>query len=308
MIVWAIGTLGGCHAPQLEEPNPPLPSGSRWRDIVAWPCVLDEQGVTFCWGDEAALPAPQQVAGLVSIQMPSLWLRGLDQAGTDHILSHVPEVSDQHDPGTFSQLSERGGIADDGTVELNLNADCRIPGDWVLASEGGSSFLDSDGNVALILPGTSCDPAFAFTLDTSSVPISLVDGVERAPGLTPASIVAFACVLDHMGVITCDGDSVYGDITFDEPPYRRLVGAAAGVCAQRWDHVVVCSDGDVYDWGPLRDLAVGGYGYRQFPGWSWESPGDWAFDYSVCAITEDDRIVCDGLFYSQEVLDALEDL
>ncbi|MCB9669410.1 MAG: hypothetical protein H6736_00780 [Alphaproteobacteria bacterium] len=148
--------------------------------------------------------------------------------------------------------------------------------------------------------GTNCEPYRSFTLEPEGAPVAVTGGA-RPEG-------SFACVLDHLGAIECEGEGAFSAVRFDDGPYLRMVGSYTGVCVQRWDHVVVCSDGDEYDWGPLRDLAIGAYSYRRDPLWSTEMPGDWGFDYSVCAITEDDRIVCDGLFYSQEVLDALEDL
>jgi hypothetical protein len=85
------------------------------------------------------------------------------------------------------------------------------------------------------------------------------------------------------------------------------LGGKSAVCAQRLeDDVVECMNGTFLDWGPLSHLTVSALQYRASN--RWVQVFDEDFEPSICAITIDDEVRCQGDYFAPEVLDALADL
>ncbi|MCB9669412.1 MAG: hypothetical protein H6736_00775 [Alphaproteobacteria bacterium] len=296
--------LVGC-TPGVSPDGTPV---EGWVDVVARPCALHSSGEVQCWhdGGSEALSEPEQVPGLTSLHLSGDdVLRGIDATGYAHTLAVSPlgalwDVREE----AYRQLGHEGGIGWAGNARYAQFA-CELQGDWVLAGQGSTVFLDASDAVWIgRMSPFWCDEPIPIQVEPEGEPVTVVGGrrdwtVDLGDGM-------IACVLDDLGTISCAASGSYVTPVFDAPPYRRLVGAGDAICAQQWDHRVVCADGRQLDWGPLRALSMGSIAYpgpngMMFPG----APG---FSYGLCAITADDRIRCDGAAYSGEVLDALEDL
>ena len=106
------------------------------------------------------------------------------------------------------------------------------------------------------------------------------------------------CALDVEGTITCaDRAGLANPQPFTDAPYQRIRGNFGVTCAQRVDHVVECTNGQTYDFGPLRDFAVSENIYLT------AEQGEVSLE--LCVLTETGAIRCVGDRYAPDLLEKL---
>jgi len=278
----------------------PLPPGRVWVEVSTAPCARDAEGWVECWytpdwgplvGDQdpLSLRIPDSPAPMSMFYAPNSETVWGIAAETGSSINWFCGASVDTPPGpsdTPGQCQEHPL-----TDPIALGYRCGVGnGRLVCAEDIGDAAEDSIRLADVDL--------YVFYLTTEgrlrSWSASPGPGVDIAlPRADEVVQLAQAgnggCVRYQAGDVECFG-SENGDPVFDNPPYRDLQGGLWSVCATREDWTIECNDGAVLNFGPYRDMDVSTNRNRVIQ-------PSWLEGRSVCVITEDNAVRCDGLRY-----------
>jgi hypothetical protein len=315
-MLWLLAACTRLETPPLPSTGLSLPpvEAREWVDIWAHPCALDSEGIATCWVSPTWREPPAINSSLFRHDaLPVAGERMFGEPGPT-IMSHSPggpiHVDFCGNPGapgcippeeSFLEASHNGGINLQGALwDRGSNPEPLVtePGRVfrALAKNSRPSAVDQDNQLVVsTAAGFQAHPLGHDRIPTHTVGSrSLVSGSTYESG---------GCVLDVSGEVTCVGDVEMSDAVFPNGPYRFIDGALNVVCAVREvDDLVECNDGETYDLGSIRKLAV--YPY-QVPG-EGVAPVDGVV--AMCAITMDNAIRCAGPHYPPDLLAELEAL
>lgn len=294
--------------PATPTPAEP-PLEATWTAVSAHPCALHRDGGVRCWNRNTWEPDRREVDS----PFPVDWF--VEQVGgySYGVRSDTGVAEAWFTPGSSAEAIEASRLPPPVALVAGSQY-CGMTFGGGLVEWGTNPLPHNQSAVLLIADESRCTVLRSSGWLTSgpSGPYLHTDVVLADPEevVDVATIYTHACWI-RAGEIECEISELVYQVPppplpiLPNPPYVALDASGPFLCAQRESGVIDCSDSEdaiTFDFGPIVDFDI----VAHWVGGSDVSVGPEAtLELSICALTAEDRIVCEGPRYSPTLLEKI---